>query len=90
MNKDRINVCTDTETKKQAEILLEQMGLNMTTAINMYLRRIIMEGGIPFEITANVPNSLTANAIEEGRKIAKDKNVESFESADELRRSIGV
>lgn len=90
MNKDRINVCTDAETKKQAEILLEQMGLNMTTAINMYLRRIVMEGGIPFEITAKVPNDLTAKAIEEGRKIAKDKNIESFESADDLRRSIGV
>ena len=47
----KINVCVDEETKKEVEVLLERMGLNMTAAINIYLKRILMEEAIPFDLT---------------------------------------
>ena len=37
--------------KKQTETLLADMGLNMTTAVNIFLRQVLRTGGIPFEIT---------------------------------------
>lgn len=86
----KINVNTDAETKKEVEEVLEAMGLNMTTAINMYLKRILMEGGIPFDVTTRVPNSVTAQAIEEGRKIARDENTPCYNSVAELKASMGL
>lgn len=46
----KINICTDEKTKEQAEVILTELGLNMTAAMNMYLKKIIAEGGIPFEL----------------------------------------
>ncbi len=61
----KINICTDIETKTEAENILSALGLNMTTAINMYLKQICMQGGIPFEVTTKVPNKETITALEE-------------------------
>lgn len=86
----KINVNIDAETKKEVEELLDAMGLTMTAAINMYLKRILMEGGIPFDVTTRVPNSVTEQAIEEGRRIAKDNNVPCYNSVEELKAAMGV
>ena len=46
-----VNIRIDEELKKQTEVLLSEMGLNMTTAVNIFLRQVLRTGGIPFEIT---------------------------------------
>lgn len=46
-----VNVRIDEDLKKQTENLLSDMGLNMTTAVNIFLRQVVRTGGIPFEIT---------------------------------------
>jgi len=43
-----LNIKTDKEIKEQAEIIFSESGLNMTTAINMFLKTIVRENGIPF------------------------------------------
>lgn len=50
-NTINVNVRIDEELKKQTETLLADMGLNMTTAVNIFLRQVLRTGGIPFEIT---------------------------------------
>jgi DNA-damage-inducible protein J len=45
----------DDSLKKQAEYLLDDMGLNMTTAVTMYMKAIVHNRKIPFEITAEDP-----------------------------------
>ncbi len=52
-----INVKTDLELKKQAESLFADLGMNMTTALNIFLRQAVRENRIPFEITRD-PYSL--------------------------------
>ena len=52
-----INVKTDSELKKQAENLFSDLGMNMTTAFNVFLRQAVRENRIPFEITRD-PYSL--------------------------------
>ena len=52
-----INVKTDSELKKQAESLFSDLGKNMTTALNIFLRQAVRENRIPFEITRD-PYSL--------------------------------
>ena len=51
-NTINVNIRVDEDLKKQSEALLAEMGLNMTTAVNMFLRQVVRTGGIPFEITA--------------------------------------
>ncbi len=49
----QISIRLDETVKKQADALLEDLGLNMTTAFNLFLRQMIRHRGIPFEITAD-------------------------------------
>lgn len=88
MTTTNLNIRTDKEIKEAAEKIYSSLGLNMTTAINMFLRASIRESGIPFDLKLNSPNDETIKAIEEGRKIAKDTNVKSYDSMDELRSAL--
>ena len=47
-----INLRVDPETKQGAETILASMGLNLSTAIDMYLNQIILKKGIPFSVDA--------------------------------------
>ena len=60
-----MSIRMDTELKKQAEAMLSDMGLNMTTAMNMFLKQVVRQGRIPFEIATDIPNAETAAAIKE-------------------------
>lgn len=62
----------------------------MTTAINIFLRTTIREKGIPFNLKLDIPNNTTLMAIEEGRKIAKDKSVKGYTNIDDLRKALEV
>lgn len=46
-----VNIRMDEELKKQSEQLFSDLGLNMTTAFNMFVRQAVRVGGIPFEVT---------------------------------------
>jgi DNA-damage-inducible protein J len=50
----QINIRIDDNLKEKAELLLEELGLNMSTAFNIFIRQTIRQGGIPFEITTQV------------------------------------
>ena len=90
MTTTNLNIRTDKEIKEAAEKIYSSLGLNMTTAINMFLRASIRESGIPFELKLNVPKDETIKAIEEGRMIAKDNNVKFYENMDDLRKDLEV
>lgn len=77
-----LNIRTDKEVKAQAEKVFNALGLNMTTAVNIFLRQAIRENGIPFEVRLNVPNKTTAAAIAEGRALARDKNAKRSRDED--------
>lgn len=84
-----LNIRTDKDIKEQAELIFSELGLNMTTAINMFLRTTIRENGIPFSLKLEIPNNTTIAAIEEGRKLAHDTNVKGYSNMDDLRNRLG-
>lgn len=88
MTSTNLNIRTDKEIKEQAEKIYSELGLNMTTAINLFLRASIRKNGIPFDLNLNEPNRETALAIEEGRRIANDSDIESYESMEDLRNAL--
>ena len=60
-----LNVNVNAETKKEASKVLDELGLNMTTAINIYLKQIVKHNGIPFEVKNRVPNHKLKKALKE-------------------------
>ena len=46
-----VNIRMDEELKKQADYLFNELGLNMSAAVNMFVRQAVRNGGIPFEVT---------------------------------------
>ena len=85
-----INIRTDATVKAQAESIFEAFGLNMSTAINMFLRQTIRVNGIPFELKLDVPNETTASAIKEGRELAYDKSVKGYTNMDDLKAALDI
>lgn len=68
-----INVRTDPKTKKEAEKLFSDFGLSMTSAVNVFLKQVVREKRIPFEIGYESPNSVTAKVlsdVEEGKNLS--------------------
>ena len=90
MGTTNLNIRTDKEIKERAEEIFSELGLNMTTAINMFLRTAIRENGIPFELKLDNPNSVTVSAIEEGRKIAYDDSVKGYSDMEALKKALEV
>lgn len=90
MTTTNLNIRTDKEIKEAAEKIYSSLGLNMTTAINMFLRASIRESGIPFDLKLDIPSDETTKAIEEGRMIAKDNNVTAYDNMDDLRKALEV
>ncbi len=84
-----MNIRMDAEVKRQAEALFSEIGMNMTTAINIFLKQSIRENGLPFELKINRPNSDTLEAISEGEKIIKEGTAR-FNSVDEMFADLGI
>ena len=70
-----ISIRMDSDLKAQAESLFGELGMNLTTAFNIFVRQSLREGRIPFEISLNQPNSETVAAMLEAERIAKDQSV---------------
>ena len=85
-----LNIRTDKDIKEQADKIFSELGLNMTTAINMFLRTTIRENGIPFSLKLDTPNEETVAAIEEGRRIALDSSIKSYKTMDDLKAALEV
>ena len=49
MNSTNVTIRVDKDVKKQAEVLFNDLGLNLSSAVNMFLRQAIAEQGIPFK-----------------------------------------
>ena len=64
-----IHVRIDEDTKAQAAETLDAIGLSMADAVRLFLKRLVAEQAIPFELKA--PNAETRAAIEEARAIRR-------------------
>jgi len=67
MNGETVNLSIrmDKELKEQAENLFSELGMNMTTALNIFVRQSVRQGKIPFEISLHGQNTETLAALQE-------------------------
>lgn len=83
-----LNIRTEKAVKEAAERIFTELGLNMTTAVNIFLKQTIRENGIPFSLKLDTPNEITMAAIAEGRRIAVDPDVKGYKSLGDLREAL--
>jgi len=62
-----LNIRIDEDLKKQAEEIFNELGLNMSTALTVFLRQTVRSNGIPFEMRLETPNAETLAAMEDVR-----------------------
>ena len=62
-----VNIRMDADTKRQFELFCNEIGMTVSTAMNIFARTVVREHRIPFELAAEVPNEETIRAIENVR-----------------------
>ena len=82
------SVRMDSEIKKQCEALYGELGVNLTTAINVFLRQSLRVGGFPFEVKLEQPKKETIAAMLEAERIACDPSIKRYSDAEEALREL--
>ena len=73
MAKVSTNISIDPRLKENSVALFAQFGLDLSTAISLFLQQSVREQRIPFEIRLEVPNATTKAALAEFEEMKKDK-----------------
>jgi len=68
-----ISVQVDSHDKEVANGILKNLGLNMSTYVNMAIKQLINKDGIPFEVTNPKPSKELLEALQEGEDILNGK-----------------
>ena len=79
-----MTIRTDIEIKKEAQRLFAEFGLDMTTAINMFLRQAVRTQAIPFPLKLERPNEETIKAFDEGESLLDDPKARHYSSFAEV------
>lgn len=83
------SVRMDSDIKKQCETLYGELGVNLTTAINVFLRQSLRVGGFPFDVRIEEqPNKETVAAMLEAERIARDSSVKRYSDVEEALRAL--
>ena len=89
MAKVNTNISIDGELKKEAVKLFTSFGLDLSTAITLFLQQAVREQRIPFEIKMEVPNKKTIKALNEMEEVKKNKKkYKRYNSVDEMLKDI--
>ncbi len=83
-----ININVPTEVKEQANDLFNSLGLNMSTAINIFLRQAIYERGIPFDIKQRPSKELTEALNELDYMEKNPEKYVTYEDVDKMLKDI--
>ena len=80
-----VNVRTTEEIKRGAEVIFSGLGLNISSAVNLFLKQVINYRGIPFDL--RLPDKETLHAMDD---IENSHNLESADTVEEMFKKIGV
>lgn len=64
MSSVNVTFRVDDELKKQADALFSELGMNLSTAFNIFLRQSVREQQLPFRVSKNTPNAVTLAAMD--------------------------
>lgn len=87
-NTTNLNVRVDNTLKQESDMLFKDLGLNMSTAINMFLTKCVKTRSIPFEISEPKLSKKLQKALKEADKIANDPTRKKYHDIDELMEAL--
>lgn len=88
MPKVSTNISIDADTKAKAQVLLADFGMDLSTAVNVFLKQMVYEGAFPFSITREIPNATTLAAMESANN--GEDIYGPFESVSELMEALNA
>ena len=89
MPKVSTNITIDAETKAKAQAMLADLGLDLSTAVNIFLKQMLYEGGIPFSITREIPNRITLEAMKEAQEMSRSpESYKKYDTVDGMMEDI--
>ena len=83
-----IQIRINADLKKQATALFEELGLDISSAVNLFLHQCVLHGGLPFAVELPHFNKQMLEAIEEAKRLASDPNAKSYNSLKELKETL--
>ena len=78
------NFRIDSELNNQANALLEGLGLSMSQAISMFLRQVVLQRGLPFEVKYPDRSCELLEAVEEAKRLEADPKTKRYTDMDEM------
>lgn len=84
MAKIATTLSIDADVKSKVQALYSELGLDLSTAVNMFFRQCLYENGIPFALKREIPNEITRGAMAEGDALLSDPNAKRYSSIEEL------
>ncbi len=89
MAKVSTNISIDAETKAKAQVLLADFGMDLSTAVNIFLKQMIYEGAIPFTISREIPNKITLTAMHEAHEMhTSPESYKKYDNVDSMMEDI--
>lgn len=82
------SVRMDSDIKKQCESLYGELGINLTTAINVFLRQSLRAGGFPFDVRLEQPNAETMAALLEAENIARNPAAKRYSDVEDALQAL--
>lgn len=83
-NTTNINIRLDSNLKQNAEHLFKNLGLNMSTAINMFLTQSVREQAIPFKASMNNFNSRLLESLAEANELISNPNSKTYDNINDV------
>lgn len=84
-----ININVDTKIKEEATTILKGLGLNMSTAINMFLTQVVKRDGIPFEVVNPKPSKELLEALKEvDEMISNPEKYPRYNNREDLMKAL--
>ena len=80
----------DEELKRQAADLFAKLGLDMSSAMNIFLKQCVLRGGLPFSVEIPKYRMETIEAMEEAKKISKDTSAKGYSKFLEIREELDL
>lgn len=78
----------DTDVKQDATALFSRLGLDMSSAVNLFLHQCVLRGGLPFAVEVPQYSKQTLDAMAEARRISRDPDVKGYTSMEELKAAL--
>ena len=88
MATEQTQIRIDVDVKREAADLFKTLGMDLSSAVNIFFKQCILRGGLPFAVEIPQYSHETLLAMEEARRISRDNSVPSYDSMEEFKRAL--